>query len=42
LDVVHRTLTAREQRLETENARLKSVVVEITAENLDLKKGLLD
>ena len=34
--------SAREQRLETENARLKSVVVEITTENLDLKKGLLD
>lgn len=32
--------SAREQRLETENARLKSVVVEITTENLDLKKGL--
>lgn len=34
--------SAREQRLEAENARLKSVVVEITTENLDLKKGLLD
>ena len=34
--------SAREQRLETENARLKSVVVEITTENLDLKKGLSD
>jgi transposase len=32
--------SAREQRLEAENARLKSVVVEITTENLDLKKGL--
>ncbi len=30
--------TAREQRLAAENARLKSVVVEITTENLDLKK----
>jgi transposase len=34
--------SAKEQRLETENARLKSVVVEITAENVDLKKGLSD
>lgn len=34
--------STREQRLETENARLKSVVVEITTENLDLKKGLSD
>jgi len=34
--------SAREQRLEAENARLKSVVVEITSENLDLKKGLSD
>jgi transposase len=32
--------SAREQRLATENARLKSVVVEITTENLELKKGL--
>lgn len=30
--------TAREQRLAAENARLKSVVVEITTENLELKK----
>jgi transposase len=34
--------SSREQRLEAENARLKSVVVEITAENIDLKKGLSD
>jgi transposase len=34
--------SSREQRLEAENARLKSVVVEITAENVDLKKGLSD
>ncbi len=34
--------SAHQQRLEAENARLKSVVVEITAENVDLKKGLLD
>ena len=33
---------AHQQRLEAENARLKSVVVEITAENVDLKKGLSD
>jgi transposase len=32
--------SAREERLEAENVRLKSVVAEITAENLDLKKGL--
>jgi transposase len=34
--------SAQQQRLEAENARLRSVVVEITAENLDLKKGLSD
>lgn len=34
--------SAYQQRLEVENARLRSVVVEITAENLDLKKGLSD
>jgi transposase len=34
--------SAREQRLETENVRLKSVIAEITSENLDLKKGLSD
>lgn len=34
--------SSREQRLEAENARLKSVVIEITAENVDLKKGLSD
>jgi transposase len=34
--------SAEEQRLEAENARLKSVVVELTTENLDLKKGLSD
>jgi transposase len=33
--------SAGEQRLEAENARLKSVVAEITAENLELKKGRL-
>jgi transposase len=33
--------TSREQRLEAENVRLKSVVAEITAENLEIKKGLL-
>lgn len=31
----------REQRLEGENARMKNVIAEITAENLELKKGLL-
>jgi transposase-like protein len=30
----------REARLEAENTRMKSVIAEITAENLDLKKGL--
>jgi transposase len=30
---------ARHQQLEAENARFKSVIAEITAENLDLKKG---
>jgi transposase len=34
--------SAREQRLEAENRRLKAVIAEITAENLELKKGLLD
>jgi transposase len=29
-------------RLEAENARMKSVIAEITAENLDLKKTLSD
>jgi transposase-like protein len=32
----------REERLAQENERLKSVVVEITTENLELKKGLSD
>jgi transposase len=30
---------AQQERLETEVARFKSVIAEITAENLDLKKG---
>jgi transposase len=30
---------AQMQRLEAENARFKGVIAEITAENLDLKKG---
>ena len=30
---------AQRQRLEAENARFKGVIAEITAENLDLKKG---
>jgi transposase len=31
---------APRQRLEVENARFKGVIAEITAENLELKKGL--
>ncbi len=31
----------KEQRLETELTRAKNVIAEITAENLELKKGLL-
>lgn len=31
--------SAHQERLEAENARFKSVIAEITAENLDLKKG---
>ena len=31
--------TTKELRLITENDRMKSVIAEITAENLDLKKG---
>jgi transposase len=31
---------AQMQRLQAENARFKSVIAEITAENLELKKGL--
>jgi transposase len=34
--------SAREQRLEAELRRAKDVIAEITAENLDLKKGLSD
>ena len=34
--------SAREQRLESELRRAKDVIAEITAENLDLKKGLSD
>ena len=30
---------AQQQRLEAENARFKGVIAEITAENLELKKG---
>ena len=33
---------ARQERLEAENARFKGVIAEITAENLELKKGLWD
>ena len=34
--------SGREQRLEADLRRAKDVIAEITAENLDLKKGLLD
>jgi transposase-like protein len=34
--------SAREQRLDLELRRAKDVIAEITAENLDLKKGLSD
>ena len=34
--------SGREDRLASANARMKSVIAEITAENLELKKGLLD
>ena len=33
-------LSATQQRLETELSRAKDAIAEITAENLDLKKGL--
>ena len=33
--------SVKEQRLETELTRAKNVIAEITAENLELKKGLL-
>jgi transposase-like protein len=32
--------SAKEQRLESDLSRCKNVIAEITAENLDLKKGL--
>jgi transposase-like protein len=35
-----RSTSSREARLEADNTRMKSVIAEITAENLDLKKGL--
>jgi transposase len=34
--------SAKEQRIESELRRAKDVIAEITAENLDLKKGLSD
>lgn len=34
--------SAKEQRMESELRRAKDVIAEITAENLDLKKGLWD
>jgi transposase len=34
--------SAQEEKKAAELARMKSVIVEITAENLELKKGLLD
>jgi transposase len=36
------TSSAKEQRMESELRRAKDVIAEITAENLDLKKGLSD
>jgi transposase len=33
---------SREEKLAEENRRLKAVIAEITAENLELKKGLLE
>jgi transposase len=33
--------SAKEERLAGENQRMKNVIAEITAENLELKKGLL-
>ena len=35
-------VSAREQRLDADLRRAKDVIAEITAENLDLKKGLSD
>ncbi|MFO0905721.1 MAG: transposase [Pirellulales bacterium] len=35
-------VSARESRLESANRRMKDVIAEITAENLELKKTLLD
>jgi len=35
-------VSGREQRLEKELSRAKDVIAEITSENLDLKKGLLE
>ena len=43
--VYHRTNTkpsVKEERLQQENLRMKSVIAEITAENLELKKGSMD
>lgn len=34
--------SAKEQRMEADLRRAKDVIAEITAENLELKKGLLD
>ena len=34
--------SAKEQRMESDLRRAKDVIAEITAENLELKKGLLD
>ena len=34
--------SAQQQRMESDLRRAKDVIAEITAENLDLKKGLLD
>jgi len=41
-DVRESKPSAKEQRLETDLRRAKDVIAEITAENLELKKGLLE
>ena len=43
--IYHRTNhkpSVKEERLEQENQRMKSVIAEVIAENLDLKKGSMD
>ena len=41
-DVRESKPSAKEERMESELRRAKDVIAEITAENLDLKKGLSD